>query len=375
MKVLLLSCSTGEGHNHCAAAVREELERRGAEVGFLDLLRMSGEPGPFSFDKILNRISSNTPEIFGMMYRAGATLSSTGVTSPIYLANTRYADKLAEFIAEKAYDAVVCSHLFPMETMTDLRRHGKCYVPFYGVLSDYTCIPFLAETKPDVCFLPHEDVKKECVAAGIAPQRLLVTGMPVSAKFCARTSKADAREALGLPAGKKIYLIMTGGIGCGDAVALCNTLLRIPDENSLLCVLPGRNEELRRELQTTFPSGEVLTVPFTDKVPLYMRASDVLLSKAGGISSSEAAVAGVPLVHTMIIPGVETQNAEFFEQHGMSLFAKNAEEAARFADRLVYDTSAAERMLLAQRRTVPPDGAEKIAEFILTAGSEAHRNG
>lgn len=367
MKILLLSCSTGEGHNHCAAAVREALEQRGAEVGFLDLLRISGEPGPFSFDKILNRISSRTPEVFGMMYRAGAALSSTGVTSPVYLANTRYADKLAEFIAEKRYDAVVCSHLFPMETMTDLRRHGKCSVPFYGILSDYTCIPFLAETEPDLCFLPHEDVRKECVSAGIAPERLLVTGMPVSAKFRERIGKEAARGALGLPSDKKIYLIMTGGIGCGDAVTLCKTLLRIPDEHSLLCVLPGRNEELRRSLLETFSERQVLTVPFTDQVPLYMRAADVLLSKAGGISSSEAAVAGIPLVHTMIIPGVETRNAEFFEAHGMSFFAKSAEEAARFADRLVYDTETADRMLLSQRQTVPEDGAEKIADRILSA--------
>ena len=71
MKVLLLSCSTGEGHNHCALAVKEALEARGHETEFLDMLHMFGEPGPLSFDKVLNRISSKTPELFGMMYHAG----------------------------------------------------------------------------------------------------------------------------------------------------------------------------------------------------------------------------------------------------------------------------------------------------------------
>ena len=108
MKVLLLSCSTGEGHNHCALAVKEALEARGHETEFLDMLHMFGEPGALSFDKVLNRISSETPELFGMMYHAGAMYSATGVTSPVYLANIRHARQLNEFIIQRGYDAVVC---------------------------------------------------------------------------------------------------------------------------------------------------------------------------------------------------------------------------------------------------------------------------
>ena len=95
MKILLLSCSTGEGHNHCALAVKEALEARGHETEFLDMLHMFGETGPLSFDRVLNRISSKTPEVFGMMYHAGAMYSATGVTSPVYLANIRHARQLA----------------------------------------------------------------------------------------------------------------------------------------------------------------------------------------------------------------------------------------------------------------------------------------
>ena len=163
----------------------------------------------------------------------------------------------------------------------------------------------------------------------------------------------------------KPYIIgVTGGIGCGDAVSLCDSILRVPDENSLLCVLPGRNEELRAAIESGYQGRGVMAVPFTDKVAVYMRAADVLLSKAGGISSSEAAVLGVPLVHTMAIPGVETLNAEFFAAHGMSYFARSTDEAARFADRLIYDTSAAARMLRAQDTCLPKDGAERIAGII-----------
>lgn len=245
MKILLLSCSTGEGHNHCALAVKEALDAAGHETSFLDMLHMFGDPGPLSFDKLLNRISSRTPEVFGMMYHAGEMYSSTGVTSPVYLANLRHARQLSAFVMENGYDAVVCSHLFPMETLTFLRRHESFPVRCYGILSDYTCIPFLPETELDGYFLPHDEVRKACVDAGLPAGRLFTTGMPVARKFSLPLSKTDARAMLGLPEDKKIYLIMTGGIGCGDAVSLCDSILRVPDENSLLCVLPGRNEELR----------------------------------------------------------------------------------------------------------------------------------
>lgn len=367
MKILLLSCSTGEGHNHCARAVEEALKGRGVTVDFLDMLHLCGDTGPLSFDKILNRISSKTPEVFGLMYRAGEMVSATGVTSPVYMANIRHAGQLCEFIREKQYDAVVCSHLFPMEALTYLRRHGKCAVKCYAVLSDYTCIPFLPETDMDAYFLPHDDVRDECVRAGMDPGRLVVTGMPVFAAFTAEGDKHAARAALGLPADKKIYLVMTGGIGCGDAASLCDVLLRIPDEETLLCVLPGRNEALRETLTKQYDPRSVAVIPFTDRVADYMRASDVMLSKAGGISSSEAAVCGVPLVHTMVIPGVESRNAQFFEKHGLSFFARDPQEAARCADRLVYDTACAARMLAAQRTVLPHDGAARIADYLLAA--------
>lgn len=358
MKLLLLSCSTGEGHNHCAYAVQEAAQARGHQADFLDLLRMFGEPSALSFEKILNHISTKTPSLFGMMYFAGEKYSATGVTSPVYLANIRHARQLKAYILEHGYDAVVCSHLFPMETLTYLRRREQFDVLTYGVLSDYTCIPFLPETELDGYFLPHAELEKPCVLAGVPAGKLYASGMPVSARFLTPQSKAEARARLGLPQEKKLYLVMTGGIGCGDAVSLCETILRIPDERMLVVVLTGRNAELAAALERLAPA--VLSVPFTNEVAAYMRAADVLLSKAGGISSSEAAVLGVPLVHTMVIPGVETKNAEFFAEHGMSYFAQSTQEAVRFADRLVFDPVAAQGMLSAQAACLPHDGAARI---------------
>lgn len=367
MKILLLSCSTGEGHNHCARAVRQALEARGCETDFFDMLHLFGEPGPIRVDSLLNVISTKAPNLFGLMYRAGEQVSGMGVTSPVYLVNTGYGRKLCQLINEKGYDAVVCSHLFPMETLTFIRRHYETSACCCGILSDYTCIPFLAETELDAYYLPHEMVRQECIRAGIPGERLLVTGMPVAAEFRSGVTKEEAREALSIPQSAKLYLVMTGGIGCGDALGLCDKLLELPDEDALLCVLAGRNQELLDQLHARYGGQPgVRPVAFTDQVSLYMRAADVLLSKAGGISSAEAAVSQVPLVHTMMIPGVETVNAKFFARLGMSLMANSFEEAARFADRIVYDGKTGARIAAAQRAHMPQDGSERIADLVLS---------
>ena len=366
MHVLLLSCSTGEGHNHCARAVRQALEAKGHETDFFDLLHLFGDPGPIGIEGLLNVISTKAPSLFGLMYKAGERVSALGVTSPVYVVNMNYGRKLCDLINERGYDAVVCSHLFPMETLTFIRRWYSIRAKCYGILSDYTCIPFLAETELDAYFLPHEAVKQECVSAGIPAEKLIVTGMPVAAGFRDAMTKAEAREILSIPPEKKLYLVMTGGIGCGDAIGLCDRLLVLPDEDALICVLAGRNQELLDRLEEKYGGNSgVLAVPFTDQVSAWMHAADVLLSKAGGISSAEAAVVGVPLVHTMMIPGVETKNAAFFSRLGMSLMANTPDEAARYADRIVYDGKTGERIIAAQREHMPPDGAERIAEYII----------
>ena len=365
MKALLLSCSTGEGHNHCAMAVKEALVARGHQAEFLDMLCLCDDLGPLSIESVLNTISSKTPEVFGMIYKAGAMYSATGITSPVYLANIRYANELCDVVERRGYDAIICSHLFPMETLTYLRRRRGLTTRCYGVLSDYTCIPFFPETELDGYFLPHEDVRGECIRAGMDKERLLVTGMPVSPAFFHRREKGEARALLGLPVDQKIYLVMTGGIGCGDALALCAAIRAMPDDGSLIVVLTGRNQELQADLTEKYgETGDVRAVPFTDQVAEYMASADVLLSKAGGISSSESAALGVPLVHTMAIPGVETLNAAFFAAHGMSFYARNEDQAARFADRLLYDGVSAAAMRLAQEAGVPRDGAARIVECI-----------
>ncbi len=366
MKVLILSCNTGEGHNSAARAVYEEFCRRGSDCTMVDALGIVGARSSRAVSSTYSSIITHVPRAFGAIYRAGELYNSTGLTSPVYYVNAAHAKKLRAFIAAGGYDCVVSTHLFPMETLTRLKKTGALSVKCYGILTDYTRIPFWNETDMDAYFLPHKSVKIECIQSGMPSERLYVTGLPVSARFCAPMTKREARAVLSVPEGKKIILAMTGGVGCGNAPLLCEELLKEADAETAVYVLTGRNGELKDRLDAAYRAdGRVHAVPFTDKVNFYMRAADVLITKPGGITTTEAAASRVPLIHAAAIPGCETKNAALFESLGMSLWAKSESEAARCAALLLGDSERSERMTAAQAANIDPHGAANIVDLVM----------
>ena len=147
--------------------------------------------------------------------------------------------------------------------------------------------------------------------------------------------------------------------------AIIDALLREIPADVTLTVLAGRNAEMKRELDARYAAGgRVTALPFTDRVDLWMHASDMVITKPGGISTTEAAASRTPLIHTEAIPGCETKNAELFERLGMSMWAKSENDAARCAALLLDDPARAERMTAAQAANIDPHGAANVADLV-----------
>ncbi len=368
MKVLILSCNTGQGHNSAAMAVKEALELQGAECTLRDALSLSGKNTSKLAENLYVSVTTHIPAAFGGIYRLGALISNSRVKSPVYWGNTRYAEFLRDYLTDGGFDAVICSHLFPAEALTCLLRRGELSVKTYAIATDYTCIPFWEETELDHYFLPHKDLKAEFIKKKIPEDKLVCTGIPVSQRSMHPCSKEEARSRLGLPSEKTIFLVMTGSMGFGDISSFTLDLLLNCPKGSLILILTGRNTPLKNRIDHDF-SGEsrVRTIPFTSDAPLYMDACDVLLTKPGGLTSTEAAVQNAPLVHTRPIPGCETANALFFASHGLSLFEREPKKAAQAAALLAKDPELRRKMKLCQKSQINPRAADEIASFLLGA--------
>lgn len=367
MKILILSCNTGEGHNSAARAIIEAADKRGIETVMRDPLSFRSEHAAKIVSDTYNGMIKHVPEMFGSMYKISDMVDNgRSGKSAVYYIYATAAKGLAKFVSDERIDAVVCTHLFGMEAMTAVRRKYLPDFPCVGIQTDYTCYPFLAEAELDGYIAPHRDLIDEAVNRGIPASRIYPLGIPVSAKFSEHIGRQAAREALNISQNAKMYLFMSGGVGCGHIIQLCEELFRLEDGDFTAYVLVGRNQEMADELNREFgDSGHIVAVSFTRQVNIYMEAADVMVSKAGGLSSTEAAVVGVPLVHMMSIPGCETKNVEFFSSHGMSLRADSLSDAVEKAQLLANDKTLADNMRESQRKNTNARSADDIIDLVI----------
>jgi len=374
LKILVLSCNTGEGHNTAGKAVYNKFLQLGAECDFLDTLSVAGRNVSRTVNNSYVGITTSVPAVFGMMYSMGRTVSDLNtrhlhIKSPVYAANTLYRKKLAGLINKGGYDIAVMPHLFPAECLTSMRKHNMTDIPFVCIATDYACIPFWEETKPDYYVIPHNDLAEDFYSRNIPKEKLLPFGIPVSDRFKGKTERSEARSQLDLPDDKPILLMMSGSMGFGGLEEMTRALYSRFDRNVRIIILCGRNESMKAHLEKVFADNpDVIMQPFTDKVALFMDAADIVFTKPGGLTSTEAAVKNVLLVHTPPIPGCETINANFFSSRGMSVCPGPNATPEAIADKayaLWKDEDAQRKMLQAQRENMNPDSADDICRFLI----------
>ena len=200
--------------------MKEQLERRKIPCELADVLDFASDKASAYGRRIYIWSTVRAKKVFAGAYRAGRAISSARLKSPVYFANTLYADKLCSYIKENGYDTVVMPHLFPAEAMTWLLRKHKLEVQTYFIATDYTCIPFTEETRVDYYFIPHEELATEFIQRGIPAEKLVSTGIPVSERFLHLPTRAEAREHLGIAADKSCILMMTGSMGYGHVESM-----------------------------------------------------------------------------------------------------------------------------------------------------------
>lgn len=366
MNFLILSCSTGEGHNAAARAVQEELTRQGHEAVLQDMMLLAGPHVARAVGGGYVGTVQHAPRLFSALYDAGSHLSSTRRRSPVYYANALVAGRLERLLARGRFDGVVTTHLFCAETLTWLKRHGRLHVPCLAVATDYTCIPFWEETDCDRYVIPHPELTDEFAGRGIPRSRLLAFGIPVSARFSQPMDPAAARARCGLPPDSRVYLVMGGSMGFGQIRQLTDRLAEACLPGEQVVVLCGRNDKLKAAIERRHPAGGPVTaVGYTRRVADYMAGCAVIYTKPGGLTSTEAAVRRIPIVHTSCIPGCETRNLAFFAGHGLSMAARKLPEQVSCGLQLVRDELSAEAMRRAQAEHISPCAASRLVEALV----------
>ncbi len=361
MKVLILSCNTGGGHNSAGRAMLRRMRQEGQEAQMLDIMSLAGERTSRIVGGTYINVAKYTPRLFEAAYKAGDLISSSRRKSPVYYANTMMAGFLERYLEEHATDILVMPHLFPAETVTCMKRRGTLKIPAVAIATDYTCIPFWEETDCDAYILPHPDLVEEYVQRGIPREKLHPLGIPNAMEFERDRPKEEARKMLGLDPEAPLFLIMGGSMGFGKIRELARELYMACMEGEQIAVICGTDRRMFASLTQEFQGEEEIHVlGYTKEVSLWLDACDVVFTKPGGLTSTEALVKQVPIIHTAPIPGCETKNAEFFSARGMSIPEKSVAMQVEMGMKLLQDPQMREEMREAQRKNSFPRASLEI---------------
>lgn len=370
MKILILSCNTGEGHNSAGKALKYYFEKNGDECYMADAISFRSE----TMSKIVAEghvfIYTKTPKMFDIVYN-GAEIFAKKETSRhdsvIFKLLAKGADRLYEYIVENSFDRIICFHPFAAQMLTKVfRDHEELReIPSYLIATDYTASPGAGESKVDVYVTPHRDVEYEFVRRGVPKAKIIPIGIPISHVYTILPTKEEARAALSLPENNKIILLMSGSMGCGPIAKIAGKLTASMREDATLVIVCGRNEKLYRELLPMASENEqVRLLGFTDKLALYMKAADVYLTKPGGLSSTEAACTGLPMVLIDAVAGCETYNLNFFVGGGYAVTADSADGITRETLSLLYDEDRLAEMRDRLLANFSADTAYRIYELV-----------
>lgn len=363
MKILILSCDTGEGHNAAGKAVKEAAELRGHSADMLDMFLLSGKRTSHAVGGAYVSLVKHIPRFFGFIYKLGLLISSSRRKSPVYYANAMMGRKLCAYLADHSYDVIVTPHLYPAETMTWMKKKHLLSLPTLAIGTDYTCIPFWEETNLDCYVIPHEDLTDEYIKRGVPKEKLLPYGIPVRQSFVQTVDRFTARNKCGLPQDVPIYLVMSGSMGFGKLAVFSAELALHCRDGEHIIIICGTNEKMRKILKKEFRfNNRVHVLGYTEYVSLYMDACDVIFTKPGGLTSTEALVKNIPIVHTAPIPGCETANRNFFGARHLSVSSKFLVKQVQLGRQLMNDTRLREEMTAAQRVSRKPEAAMQIID-------------
>ena len=368
MEALILSCSTGGGHNTAAQAVFEALTERGHHAVRMDPYTLVSEELANKVGQTYIKLVQKSPKLFGAVYDLGNAYRKLPGRSPVYHINGKMAPYMQKYLTEHLTDVIVCTHLYPAEILTHMRLNGMETPPFMFIATDYTCVPFTEESDCDLYVTPSPLLSSDFTGRGIPAEKLRPLGIPVRLDFSDDTITKDrAREALNLPKDRRTLLLSGGSMGAGSIINAVRALLPYLEQNADcdLNILCGSNEALFDSVETEFTkNGQITPMHSTNKMALYLKASDVFISKPGGLSSTESAAAGVPLVHISPIPGCESRNAEFFAKEGIAVKVENTETELLSAVERLSEPGNAEEMRKRQRAVINQNAAMDICGLL-----------
>ena len=360
MKVLILYWGSASGSRSSALAMREQIMDNGDDCELLNCYTVASRKIPKKLLAAYQEIEKEEePSDDGTLIRLQGIAKSTNYHYNFMKAAIK--SVVYRHILEGRFDVVVVTHILPAEIVTTLKNDRQPMPPVVAVISEYGYAPGWEKTSCDRYVVADESLIAVYVKAGIRKGRLMPYGIPVRKDFAKKLNKRAARRRLHINPEGKIFLIMVGSKGVGEADNLLTELIGQCGHDDVIMVLCGSNRKAYCYLQEKYSTElSVIIREYTPHSNLFMDACDVVFTAPSGLISSEVAVKNVPLIHLRPLTACEVDNAEFFAERNMSVMKKTIAEKIREAISIASSPEKAEAMIVSQQNGINQEAAYDI---------------
>ena len=366
-RVLILHASVGSGHKRAGEALAAAFARRQpGQVELADVLDYANPLFRQAYARSYVQMTDKLPALWSYVYEQ-TDRDIFRYTSEIRaLADSINAWGLRRLLRSYAPELIVCTHFLPVEVLSARKARASLQQPLYCVLTDYAAHAFWAYRNVDGYFVATEQTRRQLTERGVPPELIRVTGIPVDLGLTQPKQKAAMRAAHGLPEDGHIITLFGGGLDSRHVRSMAEGLLG-SGLRGVLVIVAGRNRGLQAELSDLKSSAQLQlrTLGFIDYVDDLVVASDVVVTKGGGLTVSEVLGRATPMVIIEPIPGQEESNADYLVAMGAAISIRLPEHVAFAVVQLLNDPARLEQMRETAGRAARPRAALDIVEAIL----------
>ena len=366
MRILFLSVPTWQGHHQTCKALEEYYAgREGIECQTLDVV---DNVSPLLADSLSNAYLISTiatPKVYGTFYGLAEKRDVSKNSGVGKLVKSILNKKLMKFLKEYNPDVIVATHIFSAIAISYLKRKYPFRAKTVAVITDFTVHPFWEDVDIDYYITATELLDYQTMHKGYPPEKVKPFGIPISPKFAVSRPKEEARRELGL-ADKFTVLLMMGSMGYGNDTMDNIRRLDALDADLQLITVCGNNKKLKMRIDKMAKQKRFINYGFTHNVDVLMDAADCIITKPGGLSTSEALAKNLPIIMLDPIPGQEDRNEEFMLNNGLAMSISATFTVDEAIYQLIHHPYRIKQLKENMKFIAKPNSARDMGEFLIS---------
>lgn len=372
-KVLIFYASYGGGHLSAAKSIQKYLEEHySAEVKseIIDCMKYINTTLDVVTTGAYREMAKKAPNLWGKVY----SNSQSGVLGHVSSrANKIMAIKLKKLICEKNPDLIISTHPFSSQMVSYLKKKGKVNCTLATILTDFASHEqwLVGHEYTNFFFVSNDNMEKELCDYGVAKDKIHVTGIPMSDRFFEKFDRTSILKMFNLVPDKKVILFFGGGefgLGKERTVQILRSLILNAHDYQIIAI-SGKNEKMKEAFESLVKelnvSSKVKILGFTDKVPELMSISDLVVTKPGGLTTTESLASHLPIIIINPIPGQEEENADFLEKHNVGIWIKKDDDPDAILLNLFDNKDKIENMRENTKSLAKTHSTQNICEILM----------